>query len=101
MVQRQDASDQRQSAGAAEPGASPGRLRPGGYTSEKTPPPRRPKYGLDKPVIELKITAGGKVQRAVLSQQGEHYYAARDGDASTYEIAPLEVQDLRKFIADL
>jgi hypothetical protein len=76
------------------------RLAAATYPSEDAA--QQSKFGLDKPVVDVKITmAGGKAQRAVIASAGGKFYAARDGDPATYEIQALEVTDLKKFISDL
>ncbi len=75
------------------------RLTAASYTSDDAA--EQAKYGIPRATIEVKVTMAGKTQRAVFAAQGDKFYAARDGDPATYEVAALEVQDLKKFIADL
>lgn len=57
----------------------------------------RPKYGLDKPPVELKWAS----ERVLLAGKDDQAYAAREGDPTTYEIDAADLKDLRKAISEL
>jgi hypothetical protein len=59
------------------------------------------KFGLEQPEIVIKLTTAGKVERAVLVKSGDQHYAARDNDATSYELESTDYADIKKYIGDL
>ena len=63
------------------------------------------RYGLTKPVINAEVTPsgeGGEPEKVIVSSpQAERVYAARVGEATTYEVEKAPAQDIQRAIADI
>ena len=58
------------------------------------------KYGLDKPVVDVKVTIGGKTEHVMMVLKDGKAYVAREGDPSTYQVDTIEFGDLQRMITE-
>ncbi len=68
-------------------------------------PAAQAKYGLTSPAMEATVTPaaeGGKVETVLISAlNGPHVYAARKGEATTYEIETAPAAEVRHALTEL
>lgn len=66
-------------------------------------PNRYAAYGLDKPWMKIKVTFGEKNQEETIlyGRKGQKFFAARQGEASIYELSPAEPDNLESKIQEL
>jgi hypothetical protein len=76
-------------------------IRISAFTSDE--PNRYAAYGLDKPWLSMKVTFGPQnTQETVLySRKGDKFYAARQGEASVYELSSAEPASVETRIKEL
>ncbi|GEM_PF-664625 len=58
------------------------------------------KYGLDKPVVDVKVTLSGKTQHVMMILKDGQAYAAKEGDPTTYLLDTVEFGDLQRMITE-
>jgi Domain of unknown function (DUF4340) len=60
-------------------------------------------HGFTTPVLDLTVTSdnGKRTEKVLISKDGDHFLAKRDGEAALYELAVSAVQELQTSAADL